>query len=297
VGRIVGVTAGTFDTNSPFDAFATITAEDVVDASASAPDFSTTKANCLVFTAIAAGNDPAANGTANFAAMVNANLSSITERIDNTRTDGNGGAIGVSTGTKATAGSVGATTCTLTVASYKVMTQFAIRPNPSPFRSAGTTITSPDGSTDHLLIDDLPFSASTGDRWNMVTADGDDYLEFGFEDGDNRPPIAVNALVELSSSASATACDIEARIRSSSTETVVFNGSPGSTSPVFKGAIVSPTGGSWGSDASVFNALLLRFGYSSDINPVPSLEAALLEAALPQISLIWQPAQPSLYGR
>ncbi len=69
-------------------------------------------ANTLVVVAVATGL-PNSNGTANFSAWANANLSSITERTDNTGTVGVGGGLGIATGGKATAGAYGNTTVTL----------------------------------------------------------------------------------------------------------------------------------------------------------------------------------------
>lgn len=130
VGRIIGITRGTFDGTTPFHQ-STSSKEDTADTSASLPTVTTTINNCLIIGAIAHGNDPASAGTANYSSWTNAALGSVTERIDNTRTDGNGGGLGVYSGTLATAGAVGNTTATLAVASYKAMATIAIAPHPS----------------------------------------------------------------------------------------------------------------------------------------------------------------------
>jgi hypothetical protein len=72
--------------------------------------------------------DPDAVGTANFSAWTNANLTSLTERIDNTQSAGNGGSIGVATGIKAIAGAYGNTTVTHVNSAVKGMMSIAIKP-------------------------------------------------------------------------------------------------------------------------------------------------------------------------
>ncbi len=127
VGRIIGITAGTWAVTDTFNATQTSN-EDAADTSGSITGVTTTLDNCLVLAACTNGDDPAANGTANYGSWTNANLSSLTERIDNTRTSGNGGGIGVASGILATAGATGATTVTLGVASFKAMATIAIAP-------------------------------------------------------------------------------------------------------------------------------------------------------------------------
>ncbi|KKT07613.1 MAG: Fibronectin type III domain protein [Parcubacteria group bacterium GW2011_GWA2_43_17] len=101
--------------------------EAVSDTSGSIPGATTTVANTLVVTAIATSL-PDASSTAKFSAWTNANLTSITERIDNSVTAGNGGGLGVATGVKVTAGVYGNTAVTLANAAYKGMMSIAIKP-------------------------------------------------------------------------------------------------------------------------------------------------------------------------
>lgn len=67
--------------------------------------------NCLVINAFATSLDSA---SAAFSSFTNADLGSVTERVDVGTTDGTGGGIGVCTGTKAVAGNFAATTVTET---------------------------------------------------------------------------------------------------------------------------------------------------------------------------------------
>ena len=74
------------------------------------PAVVTTVPECLIIIAIASDRD--ANSTTNVATPVNANLTSLTERIDQTFNTGQGGGLGIYTGLKATAGSTGTTAVT-----------------------------------------------------------------------------------------------------------------------------------------------------------------------------------------
>jgi hypothetical protein len=97
------------------------------DTSASIPGATTTVANTLVVVATA-GSLPDASGTAQFSAWTNANLTSLTERTDNSVTAGNGGSLGIATGIKATAGAYGNTAVTHANSAVKGMISIAIKP-------------------------------------------------------------------------------------------------------------------------------------------------------------------------
>jgi hypothetical protein len=96
------------------------------DTSGSIPGATTTVANTLVVTAIATSL-PDASSTAKFSGWTNANLTSLTERTDNSVTAGNGGGLAIATGVKATAGAYGNTAVTLVNAAYKGMISIAIK--------------------------------------------------------------------------------------------------------------------------------------------------------------------------
>jgi len=97
------------------------------DTSASIPGATTTVANTLVVVATA-GSLPDASSTAQFSAWTNANLTSLTERTDNSVTAGNGGSLGIATGIKATAGAYGNTAVTHATSAVKGMISIAIKP-------------------------------------------------------------------------------------------------------------------------------------------------------------------------
>lgn len=109
IGRILGITAGTFDSANPFN----VSAGDVGSASATQtiPGATTTVDDCLVVVAACSGKD--ANSTTYFSGWTNADLTSLTERVDNMTAFGGGGGIGVATGIKASAGAYAATTVTM----------------------------------------------------------------------------------------------------------------------------------------------------------------------------------------
>lgn len=132
IGRVFSIIRGSFDSSDPFNVTAG-TVENTADTSGSVPGDTTTRDNCLVVAAISHGNDPGANGTANYSAWTNADLTALTEIIDNTQTAGNGGGFGVAAGWKTTAGAYTSTTATLAVSSFKGLISLAINPTASAF--------------------------------------------------------------------------------------------------------------------------------------------------------------------
>jgi T5SS/PEP-CTERM-associated repeat protein len=125
LGRMIAV-RGAVTSGNPWD----VTAggvEATADTSGSIPGATTTVGNTLVVTAIAASL-PDSSSTARFSAWTNANLTSLTERTDNSVSAGNGGGLGVATGIKATAGAYGNTAVTLATAASKGMMSIAVKP-------------------------------------------------------------------------------------------------------------------------------------------------------------------------
>lgn len=124
LGRMIAIRGATA-TGNPWDVIAS-GIEATSDKSGSIPGATTTVANTLVVTAVA-GSLPDANGTAEFSGWSNANLTSLTERTDNSVTAGNGGALGIATGVKATAGAYGSTAVTHQNNAHKSMMSIAIK--------------------------------------------------------------------------------------------------------------------------------------------------------------------------
>ena len=90
------------------------------------PAVTTTVPECLIV--IATTSDRDGNTTAQFSNPVNANLTSITERIDQTFNTGQGGGLGIFTGLKATAGSTGTTAVTQATSEETSRITLAIAP-------------------------------------------------------------------------------------------------------------------------------------------------------------------------
>jgi len=125
LGRIIAI-RNAVSSGNPWDV--TVGGVEAVDdTSGSIPGATTTVANTLVVTAIATSL-PDASSTAKFSGWTNANLTSLTERTDNSVNAGNGGGLGIATGFKATAGAYGNTAVTLANAAYKGMMSIAIKP-------------------------------------------------------------------------------------------------------------------------------------------------------------------------
>lgn len=93
------------------------------------PGATTTVADCLVL--IFATHDFDIDSTAGWSGWANSSLANLTERVDWSESDGNGGGIAVVSGEKATAGAYGNTTSTLGVASTKGYITVAVEP-PNP---------------------------------------------------------------------------------------------------------------------------------------------------------------------
>jgi len=125
LGRIIAV-RGAVASGNPWD----VTAggvEAASDKSGSIPGATTTVTNTLIVAAISTAL-PDSTGTSNFSSWTNSNLTSLTERTDNTTSQGNGGGLGIVTGVKATAGAYGNTAVTCASSSYKAMISIAIKP-------------------------------------------------------------------------------------------------------------------------------------------------------------------------
>jgi len=125
LGRMIAI-RGAVASGNPWD----VTAggiEATSDSSGSIPGATTTVGNTLVV-AVVAASLPDATGTANFSSWANANLTSVTERTDNTVNSGNGGGLGIATGIKTAAGAYGNTTVTHASAAVKGMMSISIKP-------------------------------------------------------------------------------------------------------------------------------------------------------------------------
>lgn len=116
---------GCATTGDPFDVVIPGT-EAVSDTSLSATGGTTTRDNCLMVVVVVGDADVAA--ATHYSAWTNADLASITNRLDTSSTLGNGGMLAVTTGTKATAGAFGATTATSDTAAQKAFMTLALRP-------------------------------------------------------------------------------------------------------------------------------------------------------------------------
>lgn len=144
--RIIGITTGTFNAGDPINDFA-----GGVDSSGTTSvtvgGYTTDRDDVLVFVFVTGDVDPAANGTAEFSSWANSNLSSLTERIDNVRTSGNGGALGVASGGKATAGAIGDTTVTAATSSLRGKICLGINPLVTQTLSVETPLVTPSNLT------------------------------------------------------------------------------------------------------------------------------------------------------
>lgn len=131
VARIVGIKKGTYNAADPIHKSAE--GKQAATKSVVIPGLTTTLADCLIL-GFASGSLPDASSTTQFGAATNASLGSLTERIDNAVTAGDGGAIYCVSGTKATAGEVSTTTLTAVTEAPRGVASIAIASIPSTAR-------------------------------------------------------------------------------------------------------------------------------------------------------------------
>ncbi len=169
LGRIVAI-RGAATSGNPWD----VTAggvESTADTSGAIPGATTTVANTLVVAAIATAL-PDADGTADFSAWTNANLTSVTERTDNTVTAGNGGGLGIATGGKATAGAYGTTTVTCATAARKGMMSIALKPPAGGSAPVADFSGTPTSGTAPLTVTFTDSSTNSPTSWSWTFGDG-----------------------------------------------------------------------------------------------------------------------------
>jgi hypothetical protein len=129
LGRMIAI-RGCPLTGNPWN-IVTTTNSATSSTAATWPGATTTVIDTLVLEIIATGVDPAADDTAGIGALTNAAYTSITERVDNRTTSGNGGSIAVISGIKATASATGSSTATLATAATKAYMTLAMMNAPA----------------------------------------------------------------------------------------------------------------------------------------------------------------------
>lgn len=171
VARILGISGA--DTLNPFSGTPAFGVDNTTGTAATIPGTTTTDADTLVIAALSTGQDVAS--TTMVSGWTNANLTSITERMDNWVTAGNGGGFGVITGVKATAGAIGNTTATLTTANTKAVACLAIK--------AAITITGKTASDTATLTESISINViqpiSTSDSATITESASVTILEVG----------------------------------------------------------------------------------------------------------------------
>lgn len=141
--RIIGITTGTYNSSDPFDACTNNTqTSNTTSVSVSGTTASESASLVVAFTAGAADG---VTGTTTFSSEANANLASITERIDNGTDAGNGGLLGAWSGVKTDAGAWSNTTATsatsTTWANMSLNIRAAATFTPTPTNTATRTHT------------------------------------------------------------------------------------------------------------------------------------------------------------
>jgi hypothetical protein len=109
----------------PWNITSTGTTDGTADTSVSAAGATTTAADCLVL-AMCVQGAPDSNSSVQFDDPSNADLANLTERMDQSRNLGSGGAFWMASGEKASAGAYGATTCTAATSARRVCGTLAL---------------------------------------------------------------------------------------------------------------------------------------------------------------------------
>jgi hypothetical protein len=141
-------TRGNALTGNPWELFVS-SIEGTSDTSGSATGLTTTAANALVLVFATSDFDAGADDTAGYSAWTNASLANLTERTDNRAAAGSGGTLAITTGDKATAGAVSATTYTLANAGTKSHLVLALQPTGA---YGGTWAGITDGNTRYWIV-------------------------------------------------------------------------------------------------------------------------------------------------
>jgi hypothetical protein len=113
------------DTTTPLDV-TPVTGTAAASTSVTLPSVTTVNANAMVILAIARADDRASGN--NFLSWTNANLTSLTERVDTNYAGGNDGSLGIADGIKATAGATGTTALSVSVSAASAYLTLALRP-------------------------------------------------------------------------------------------------------------------------------------------------------------------------
>lgn len=164
IARILGIQAGTFDPDDIWNAV-NGNVQSSTTTSVSISGLTTDADDCLVLSFCTGDTDPGANSTTEFSAWANSDLTSVTERMDDRRTSGDGGSLGCASGVKTTKGTVGATTATAANTGVRACAMLAINPR--------VTIT--DVETTEVLRDGQASVTLTGT--NFDTAQGGGAIE------------------------------------------------------------------------------------------------------------------------
>jgi hypothetical protein len=117
-------------TGNPWNVNPAVATDAAASATATWPAVVPTVIDCLICLAIATGRDAAS--TTNLGAVTNANLTSLTEQMDNWVIAGTGGGIGLVTGFKAAATTTGTSTATMGSTDGKALMTLALEPAGTP---------------------------------------------------------------------------------------------------------------------------------------------------------------------
>lgn len=137
------------------------------------------------------------------------------------------------------------------------------------------------GSTTYQVMDELPPNSSA-DYVTQSTASGTSYVEMTMQNTTDTCIEGVNGIV-TGHSLSTQTNNGKFSLFDGSTERVIYSGNFSIAASGFtyfnKNATVAPVTAKW--SQAELNALIARFGYSTDVNPQPAFDALTIEYAVP----------------
>ena len=164
LGRIIAV-RGVMASGNPWNVTAGGVEAGNNDTSGSIPGAATSVANTLVVAVIATAL-PDATGTTVFSGWANGGLAGLLERTDNSTNAGNGGGLGIATGTRAATGGYGNTAVTTSANTAKAMMSIALRP-----ATAALTINTPAGTAaNDVMIASIAFRVESPGQYSTDIA-------------------------------------------------------------------------------------------------------------------------------
>lgn len=147
--------------------------------------------------------------------------------------------------------------------------------------TAGTNIAVADTTVAHALVDEVPIT-SNADYIQQAVIRADGYVEIGFADTTETVNGRCLQVATSQHSSAAQADKAAMNLNDGGTIAEIYALTDVSETTLFygyKSFTTAPSGGAW--TPAKINAIKVRWGYSTDISPVPYLDGAMIEVEFP----------------